>query len=209
MERQEKAREKARIQREKARERERQKASRDAEKARKAAMAAAIREQKAAKAKAITAAKAARARAGREAKARRVAKNRARGRMEEIIRVLDEGEVPGDSVGPDTPGDEDILPTPRPRPRPRPAYRRNEPVHDDAGPQSQVAPPAAPPNPCRQSVHQIISQDEGDVSSSSPTLAPTSSPPPPLRTRRTKQKARNVAEELAEMGPTRKLRRRC
>jgi hypothetical protein len=167
-------------------------------------MAAAIQEWKAAKAKAITAVKAKRARAGREAKARHVAKNRAQGRMDEIIRDLDEGEVPGDSVGPDTPGEEDILPTPRPHPCPWPAYRKNKPVHDDVGPQSQVAPLAAPPN--RQSVHQIISQDEGDVSLSSPTLAPTSSPPPPSRTRRTKQKACNVAEELAEMGPTRKLR---
>ena len=124
---------------------------RDAEKVRKAAMAATIREQKAAKAKAIMAAKAARARAGQEAKARHVAKNQAQGRLEEIIRDLDEGKVPGDYVGPDTPGNKDILPTPRPCPHPWPAYRRNKLVH--VGPQSQVAPPAAPPNHCQQSVH--------------------------------------------------------
>jgi len=82
---------------------------RDAEKVRKVAMAATIQEQKVAKAKAkeITAAKATRARAGQEAKARCIVKNWAQGRMEEIIQDLDEGKVPDDSVGPDTPGNKD------------------------------------------------------------------------------------------------------
>jgi len=175
MERQKKAQEKAEIQQEKVWEQEQQKALRDVEKVRKAAMAATIQEQKAVKAKAITAAKVTRAKAGQEARAMHIATNQAQGRMEKIIRDLDEGKVLNDSAGPDTPGDEDILSTPHPLPHPWPAYQRNKPLHNDVGLQSQVA-PAAPPNPCQQSVHQIISQDEGYMTSSSPALAPTFPP---------------------------------
>ena len=73
------------------------------------------------KARAITASKAAKARANCEASTMCIAKNQAQGRMEEIIRSLNEGNLPDNSVKPGQQDGEGISPI-HPHPHPRLAH---------------------------------------------------------------------------------------